>query len=107
MTATLDFLLETLDLLDALTEALESLTPPPARRRPSDQYGCAIRRASRSALVGGGVFHGGLLIAVGDRVADAPDARSGRHATGRMRRPFSYPRRRYMRGRMSTASDDD
>src|SRR5262245_53540232 len=37
MTATLDVLLETLDLLDGLTDALESLTVPPTRRGEAHQ----------------------------------------------------------------------
>src|SRR5262245_11589712 len=95
MTGALSSLSETPDPLDALIEALKSLTASPAAgpRLTRGRDGCPVRRTPRRAPVRRGVLHGGLLNAVGDRVADARHARIGRHARSGMHRPVSHPRR--------------
>jgi hypothetical protein len=99
-------------LLDSLTEALKGLTETlatsPSRVRSTvDNDGRTVRCAPRRTLVGSGVFHCRLLVAVGNRITGSRHAGIGRHARSGMHRSVSHSGRGRVRGGLSRTSRRD
>ena len=106
MTGTLCLLPDAPDSLDALTEALKSLTVPP-RGRASLTRGAEMDVLSdvlRVVRLSGAVFFTAEFSSPWAIESPMPDvAGVGRDARSGMRRPVSHPRRRRVRGRLSRA----